>query len=271
MAFLSVIFGYLVRLPGLLFLLLLDFIKWIKNKGWLVFHGWGLHLYVGLFGAGKTMTMVRDAYGICSRYPGVTLYSNFRVMNFPKHTKIVYFSDMASLMEAPPNTLVLISEIGSLLNSRDFAHGERSLSKQVFMHLTQCRKRNMQILADTQRWNFLDKQLRDITATVRVTRSHLGHPWTRICTVRTYDAQEYDKAVNNPLVPLRELSARVYLQTDACRKRYNTDELIDHLKTVEYVDDEEILRNRGDLPDVVPADMDKKTRSRWRRNSKRAG
>ena len=46
--------GYLVRLPKFLFLLVKDLIPYIKNRAWLNFDGWGLHLYVGKFGAGKT-------------------------------------------------------------------------------------------------------------------------------------------------------------------------------------------------------------------------
>lgn len=47
--------GYLVRLPKFLFLLVKDLIPYIKNRAWLNFDGWGLHLYVGKFGAGKAL------------------------------------------------------------------------------------------------------------------------------------------------------------------------------------------------------------------------
>ena len=190
--------GYLVRLPKFLYLLVKDLIPYIKNRAWLNFDGWGLHLYVGKFGAGKTCTMVHDAYSLAKQYPKLTIVTNLQLSGFPQHTQILPLRSPQDILNAPDNTLVLIDEIGTIFNSRDFAASKQSVPKILFQHLCQCRKRHLQIYATTQRWNFLDKQLRDITDTVRVTRSHLAHPFTRICTVYTYDAVEYDLAFSNP-------------------------------------------------------------------------
>ena len=169
-------------------------------------------------------------------------------------------------MYAPVNTLVLIDEIGTIFNSRDFAASKQSVPKILFQHLCQCRKRHMQIYATTQRWNFLDKQLRDITDTVRVTRSHLSHPFTRICTVYTYDAVEYDLSFSNPQYPLAAIDARVYCQTDADRNRYDTQQLIDNMLQADYISDEEILRNRGELQPEVTGEISNRSKRRIRKN-----
>ena len=231
--------GYLVRLPKFLFLLVKDLIPYIKNRSWLNFDGWGLHLYVGKFGAGKTCTMVHDAYALAKRYPKLTIVTNLQLSGFPAHTQILPLRSPQDILNAPVNTLVLIDEIGTIFNSRDFAASKQSVPKILFQHLCQCRKRHMQIYATTQRWNFLDKQLRDITDTVRVTRSHLSHPFTRICTVYTYDAVEYDLSFSNPQYPLAAIDARVYCQTDADRNRYDTQQLIDNMLQADYISDEE--------------------------------
>ena len=124
----------------------------------------------------------------------------------------------------------------------------------------------MQIYATTQRWNFLDKQLRDIADTVRVTRSHLSHPFTRICTVYTYDAVEYDLSFSNPQYPLAAIDARVYCQTDADRNRYDTQQLIDNMLQADYISDEEILRNRGELQPEVTGEISNRSKRRIRKN-----
>lgn len=267
----GVIIKYLVRLPAFVLLLVRDLVAYIAKKRWRLFEGWGMHLYVGKFGAGKTCSMVHDAYSLCSRYPQLTVVTNIRLLNFPKHTKVLPLISPQDILNAPQNTLVLIDEIGTIFNSRDFTASKESVPKILFQHLCQCRKRRMMIYATTQRWNFLDKQLRDIAASVRVTRSHFGHPWTRICTVWHYDAVEYDKAFSNPLVPLRALYGAVYLQTDACRGRYDTSELVDSMLKAEYIPDEDILANRGEAPVVAAVAGDKKTTRGISRTSRKVG
>lgn len=267
----GVIFQYLVRLPHFFLLLLKDFVVYLRHKRWLLFEGWGLHLYVGMFGAGKTCSLVNDAYKLARQYPQLTIVTNLRLSNFPSHTQILPLRCTDDILNAPTNTLVLIDEIGTLFNSRDFSAG-KGLPKILFQHLVQCRKRRMMILATTQRWNFLDKQLRDITDTVRVTRSHFCHPWTRICTVWRYDAAEYDMAYTNPLLPLRPLYGSVYVQTDACRNRYDTSALIDGLLSAEYIPDDEIAANRAGDPVVAVAPVaDKKVYRSAKRKGKRVG
>jgi hypothetical protein len=175
------------------------------------------------------------------------------------------------ILEAPENTLVLIDEIGTIFNSRDFAASKESVPKILFQHLCQCRKRRMMIYATTQRWNFLDKQLRDIAATVRVTRSHLGHPFTRICTVYRYDAMDYDKAFANPMMPLNAINASVYVQTDACRQRYDTAQLVENMLHDDYISDAQILENRGEAPTIMASAPDKKVSRTMKRTHKKVG
>lgn len=269
MTAISVLFQYLFKLPHLLCLLFKDLIAYLTHKRWTWFEDWGLHLYVGQFGAGKTCSMVHDAYQKAKHYPQLTIVTNLKLQNFPKHTRILPLTSPKDILNAPEDTLVLIDEIGTIFNSRDFASSKESVPKILFQHLCQQRKRHMMIYATTQRWNFLDKQLRDITTTVRVTRSHFSHPWTRICTVYRYDAQDYDRAFTNPLVPLSALCADVYVQTDACRDLYDTAELINTMLTAEYIPDAEILENRGEAPAVVAAIGDKRTSRKVYRTSKK--
>ena len=240
-------FKIIFQLPKFFYLLVIDLYHWIKDKGWLVFNGWGLHVYTGKFGAGKTCSMVRDAYLLAKRYPQLHIVTNLQLTNFPKHTEILPLKSPQDILNAPNNTLVLIDEIGTIFNSRDFAASKESVPKILFQHLCQVRKRHLEIFATSQRWNFVDKQLRDITATVRVSSVHFGHPFSRLGIVHEYDAYEYDLAFSNPLVPLNALDGYCYCQTDAVRNLYDTAELVQNMLKMEYVSDKEILENRGEL------------------------
>ncbi|MEG1953025.1 MAG: zonular occludens toxin domain-containing protein [Hydrogenoanaerobacterium sp.] len=235
----------LFHVPQFFFLLCGDYIKWCRCKGWLDFDKWGLHLYVGKFGSGKTCSVVHDAYKIAKAFPQVTIISNFALLNFPSHSKILPLTTVDDILNAPQNSLVLIDEIGTIFNSRDFL-GKKGVPKLLFQHICQVRKRNVQILATTQRWNFLDKQLRDITATVTVNRVSFSHPFSRLVSCICYDSVDYDLAFNNPAYKPLPLGTNVYCQTDKLRNSYDTSELVETLMASDYLSDSEISANRGD-------------------------
>ena len=241
-----IIFKYLFKVPHFLYLYVIDLFIYYKDKLYLLFYGWGLHLYVVRFGQGKTIAMVRDAYLLAKRYPQLHIITNLSLQNFPEHTKIYPLRGPQDIINANENTLVLIDEIGTIFNSRDFSKNS-SIPKILFQHICQCRKRKLQILATTQCWNFLDKQLRDITAYVVTCASSFSHPFTRITATRTYDKLDYDLAYENPLFPISYVACDVFVQTDQIRNLYDTTELISSILSDEYISDEEILVNQGSI------------------------
>lgn len=264
--FLKMLFNF----PKFLFLVTTDYVKYRKEKGYTKFEGWGLHLFVGRFGAGKTISMVKMAYDLAKRYPSLSIVTNLQLSGFPAHTQILPLRCPSDILKAPENTLVLIDEIGTIFNSRDFAKSKDAIPKVLFQHLCQCRKRHMEIFATTQRWNFLDKQLRDITATVTASRVYFKHPFSRMVILRTYDSVQYDRSYTNPLIPIKPLGAHVYLQTDEVRNLYDTAELIENMLSAEYIDDAETLANQQGVTESL-LDIGKKTARTARRNGSRLG
>lgn len=267
--FFKKILAYLVRLPLFLYHFIIDLFKYIKNKEYKEFNKFGLHIWVAKFGGGKTSSMVRTAYNLCRRYPQVTLLTNIKLSNFPEHTKILELHTVDDILKAPPDTIVLIDEIGTLFNSRDFRNGD-ALPKVLFQHLCQCRHRRMVIFGTVQRWQFLDKQLRDITTTVHSCHTFFSHPFSRITSETVYDAFEYERVYNNPTLTLHPLSCSVHIQSDKLRGLYDTMELVDTMLKMQYDDDNTILANQGYSVGVgVP--LEKSDRHRVQRNNKRVG
>lgn len=262
--FLVIKFKQLVHFPHFLLLFVLDLVRYIREKGWLKFEGWGIHLYVGMFGAGKTSSLVHDAYAICSRYPQVTVLTNIKLNGFPEATKVLPLNHVSDILHAPDNTLVIIDEIGTVFNSRDFMGG-KGVPKILFQHICQCRKRHVEILATTQRWNFLDKQLRDVTDTVTVSKVWCKHPFSRMVTCRVYQARDYDLAYTNPVYQPSMIGSKVYIQTDELRGLYDTEELVETMLASDYVSDEEILANRGEGA-VAPVELSKQASRRVRKS-----
>lgn len=274
MVFLSLFFQRIKVFPHFIVLFVKDVYKYFKEHENKHFHLWGLHIYLGKFGQGKTSTMVRDAYNLCCRYEDVTVLTNLKLTNFPNHTKILELKSIQDILNAPDNTIVLIDEIGTIFNSRDFQQNQRKgkgdepegLPKVLFQHICQVRHRHMVIFGTVQRWGFLEKQLREITNDVTVCSAFPSHPFSRIITNYCYDAEEYNLFYQSPLRPLVPLTGDVWIQTDKLRALYNTKEMVNTMLKMDYVSDEETERNRAFEALGLAAPMDKKTENKLRRN-----
>lgn len=233
-----------------------------------LFNGWGIHLYVGKFGAGKTMTMCHDALQQCKKFPQITILTNLKITNFPSHTNILKLNTAKDIEEAPKNTIVLIDEIGTIFNSRDFNSGEKAVPKSLFQFLCQCRKRRLTIYATVQRFNLLDKQIRDITADVSSCHCFSRHPFCRFNTVRVYDIDDYEMLMTNLNYPIKPIFTYAFIQSNHDRVLYDTTELIAGFMKSEMLTDEEILRNRGEAASPGWSDLDKNAKKSFKKRAK---
>lgn len=241
-----------------------DFIKFLYLKQYKEFFGWGIHLYIGRFGAGKTNTAVHYVYKKCKRYKQLSVLTNIKLTNFPKWTNVLELKTAQDILNAPPNCIVLIDEIGTIFNSRDFSSGKQAVPKVLFQHLCQCRKRHMQIIGTVQKYNLLDKQIRDISADVTVCKCSFIHPFSRLVRTFTYDVDEYDMYMTNRMYNPKLLTSGVYIQTNLCRNLYDTSELVDNMLQKDYLSDKEIMENRGDI-NVTNTPFTRKERKKIRR------
>ena len=158
----------------------------------------------------------------------------------------------------------MIDEIGTILNSRDFCNG-KSMSKALFQYFCQVRHRHVVLFGTSQRWHFVDKQIRDVATTVRVCSSYFPHPFTRCVNVTYYDAQDYDLSYSNPMISLAPIDCMVYIQSDRIRQMYDTSEMVQTILHSDYFDTAED-DNRSSV-----AVSDRKTSRRFKRGVGRLG
>lgn len=274
MVFLSLFLKRVKIIPHFLVLFVKDVYKYFKEHENKKFHLWGLHIYVAKFGQGKTSSMVRDCYNLCCKYEDVTVLTNLQLTNFPEHVNILPLKCIQDIIDAPDNCIVLIDEIGTIFNSRDFQNNNRKgkgsepegLPKVLFQHICQVRHRHMVIFGTVQRWGFLEKQLREITNDVTVCSAFPCHPFSRIITNYVYDAEEYNLFYQSPLRPLVPLTGDVWIQTDKMRSLYDTTEMVNTMLKMDYVPDEVTERNQAfEVLGLTPP-MDKKTEGKLRKN-----
>lgn len=252
------------KFPKFILYIVYDLLKFIYLKQYKEFFGWGIHLYVGRFGAGKTNTAVHYVYKQCKRYKQLSVLTNIKLTNFPDWTNVLELKTAEDILNAPTNTIVLIDEIGTIFNSRDFSSGKTAVPKILFQHLCQCRKRHMQIVGTVQKYNLLDKQIRDISADVTVCKCSFRHPFSRLVRTFTYDVDEYDMYMTNRMYNPRLLTSNVYIQTNLCRNLYDTSELVNNMLNKEYLSDKEILENRGET-NVTNTPFSRKERKKIKR------
>ena len=267
--FIRKLFCFVLHLPSFILHELLDVINYIKNKQWKVFEKWGIHLYLGRFGGCKTSNMVADAYSLAKQYKDLTILTNLKLTNFPDHTKILQLNTINDILEAPEPCLVLIDEIGTIFNSRDFKAGN-SLPKILFQHLCQCRHRHLMLYGTVQDWEDVDIQIRRKVATVRKCSAMFGHPFTRWMSYTMYDGKQYDRYIQNVNFPITPIGYRGRIQSNKVRKLYDTKEMVNTLLKMEYDSDEEILANQGIITSDISTPLDSKQRRQLKRNFKRA-
>lgn len=130
---------------------------------------YGLKVYFGKMGSGKTLSMVRECYDLCEKYEDVAVITNLNLNFKPKSKKYYFFTDMKSFIDAyvscikidkPAGIIVLIDEIHLFIQKLAM-----SKNLQILTILSQVRKLHTYILGTTQLYNKVDKDIRDYIRT----------------------------------------------------------------------------------------------------------
>ena len=256
----------LLLLPKFLALYFRDLYFYIKHKKYRKFSGFGIHIYTGLFGSGKTSAMVARAYELAKRYSDLSIVTNIDLRHFPKKTRILPLNSPQDILNAPRPALILIDEIGTIFNSRDFAKSKESVPKPVYQHLCQCRHRDLMIYGTCQNWGQLDKQIRDISASVRVCHTSFSHPFSRLQTVKIFDRFDYDMWYADRRLPIRMIGGSVFIQSDKIRSLYDTNQLVSNMLKSDYLSDKEILENQGVTTSIFGDPLDRKSKKEYVKN-----
>jgi hypothetical protein len=172
----------------------------------------GVWIYCGLYGEGKTISMVREANKL--KQKGINIYSNIGIKFQDGH--IVSWRD---LLDLPTNSCICLDELSNLCNSRDW----QKMPPELFSLLTQNRKANVRIMATAQIFDNVDKQYRELSRYI-IQCSRTG----RLQTLRYYNQRGYNHVENNRHNLFRE----TYDITDDLYEMYDTYEYVKKLKSI---------------------------------------
>ena len=224
---------FLIQSPKFFYYKYLDLLNAKKDY----FKLYGLRLYCGRQGAGKTIGLVYDLERYRKRYPRVKIYTNFGYKH--QTAPLTSLNDLLnpSLKNGTDGVIFAIDEIQnefSCANSKDFPE---TLLSQV----TQQRKQRVCILATSQVFTRVAKPLREQCFIVVVCQT-LFSRYTRL---KYYDADAYIEYADNPsrdkLRKLRKKDYQSFVQTDSLRDLYNSYLLIERLSRVGFAPKQQVI------------------------------
>ena len=215
-----------------------DVYDYFKYKKWKNFAEFGIDMYIGMFGHGKTLSMVHKARNLYALYgDSITFISNFELKGIP-YIPLVNFNQLVDLgevqNEGKQGTVVLIDEISSVLSHRNYA----SFPLELIGLLCQQRKRHVYIMCTAQRFFMVDKIWRSITTNVFDCNKY----W-RFQHVSVYDAWEYENAMNTDLI--RRTCHKWWFVRDIDFLSYDTSQMIDKQKVSDFISNESAIIRKG--------------------------
>jgi ATP-dependent Clp protease ATP-binding subunit ClpX len=219
--------GFFLALPECIYW----WIKDIKNHDKEYFKPYGLYMFCGRQGAGKTMGLVYTLERYRKQYPRAKIYSN---MGY--HYETAPLRSLNDLLDKSryngrKGTIFVVDEIQnefSCATSKDFPETLLSL-------ITMQRKQKIVILATSQVFMRVAKPLREQCFYVIDCFTFMGR-YTRL---KWFDADDYNHYLENP-DPKKKLKMRKkrkdsFCQTDNHRDLYDSYALVDRMSRAGFV------------------------------------
>lgn len=153
----------LAKLPFAMYYGAVDLYHYIKEKKWRIFNENGIVIYGGLFGTGKTLSMVNYVESIYAHYDNIEVISNVTFNNIP-FTDFKYFEQLQDPVPDGVTRIYVCDEFGSLFNSRNYQKNTITETEYLTV-LNQLRKEKKLLLITSQRYGMLDKVFRQVAKT----------------------------------------------------------------------------------------------------------
>lgn len=229
-----------------------DVTKYIKERKWKQFRGYGINAYIGYYGKGKTLSGVRYAYMMHKKY-GITVYSNT-----PLNFDYVPFTNFQQMIEATDSCIFLIDETSTVFSHRDWKNFPVELLWSVF----QCRHHHKELVLTSPRFQHIDSILRDVCEHVYDCRKK----W-RYMDYYIYDAWQMENCLNPTM--LKPIGHKCFFVTDKIYNLYDTNhdvstEMVKNFKDGNLRSNAEVQQAREKVvPDVRLNDLKRKAVKRF--------
>lgn len=204
--------------------------KELARKGKKIFRPFGLTLFTGPQGSGKTIGMVDYVLRLKKEYPDCKLYSNFTIEG--QDGIIKNLNDLLKKRNGEDGIIFCIDEIQNEFSTA----ASRNFPESLLSTLTQQRKQKIHIVASSQVFTRVAKPIREQCFIVVDCRTF----WNRWTRLRAYHADEYNSIVDsNSLDKKRKLHKvwkKSFIQTDELREKYDTYEVVKRMSRAGFAD-----------------------------------
>lgn len=214
---------------------LLDFMRW-KFYDFLMllingrkFDLYGLTIFCGRQGGGKTMSMVEYLNRMKDKFPDCKIVTNFNYNR--QDMPFVDWRQFTEVRNGLDGVIFAIDEIQNEYNSNTW----QDFPEEILSVVTQQRKQRVKIVATSQVFTRVVKQLREQCYEVVECKTILGR-WTR---QKCFDADDYNAIVDN-LSPERKFKTRKkwkysFIQSNNIRSLFDSYAVVDSIKNKEYI------------------------------------
>lgn len=204
--------------------------KQFAKQGKKIFKPFGLTMFTGPQGSGKTIGMVDYVLNLKKEYPNCKLYSNFEIAG--QDGKLKSLNDLLKFRNGEDGIIFCIDEIQNEFS----AATSRNFPETLLSTLTQQRKQRIHIVASSQVFTRVAKPIREQCYCVCDCRTF----WNRWTRVRAYPADEYNSIIDSNNLDkkrkLRKLWKKSFIQTDELRNKYDTYAVVTRLSRIGFAE-----------------------------------
>lgn len=214
----------------------LDFFRWLIvdiyrhffEGGYKIFREFGVTMFCGRQGDGKTVAMVEYLERMRKRYPNVKIYTNFAYVH-----ETAPMEGWRQLLEVRNGTDGVIFAIDEIQNEYSSA-AWKDVPDALLSEITQQRKQRIKIVTTSQVFARVAKPIREQVYDVVECRTLLNR-WT-FC--RTFDGWEYSAVCEQPdkKLKLSRKSRRSFVQHDKFRSLFDTYKKVERMQRMEFTD-----------------------------------
>ena len=202
--------------------------KFLKNNPNL-FLEFGLTMFTGRQGAGKTMAMVEHLEQLRRRYPKALIVTNFGYKH--ESSSFESWQDLFDIRNGDEGVIFCIDEIQNEFSSS----ASKNFPESLLSEITQQRKQKIKILATSQVFTRVAKPLREQCFEVVECFTIAGR-WT-FC--KCFDADDYNAIIDNPdpmkKMKLRRKWRKNFVQDNEIREFYDSYAKVERMKRTEYI------------------------------------
>lgn len=206
-----------------------DIFKYIINGDFKKWNGFGIRMYCGYFGSGKSMLACKFITESYNKY-NINIISNI-----PLSIPYVPLVNKDQIVNCPDNSIIFIDECNTLFNARSW----KDFPTEIIYQLCQNRKKRIMLIMTAPRFHLVDKSIRDVTQFVY----ECNKSFWRIHLVDIYDGWQRENAIDINL--LKPLSSFGVFARDKYYKNYDSFAIIDNVKKEEFLSNREIIENRS--------------------------